>query len=65
MRRSTACSDGLGDEGVDFFPAFAAQADDEFVRFLRLHHGFVNQALEERLGREHGLDGVADDVHER
>jgi RpiR family carbohydrate utilization transcriptional regulator len=64
VRRAAAGSDGPGDERVDFLPAFAAQADDDFIGFLCLCDGLADQGLEERLGRQHGLDGVADDIHE-
>jgi hypothetical protein len=64
MRRAAAGGDGLGDDGVDLFPALAAQADDELIGFLCIRDGLVDQRLEEWLGRQHGLDGVADDVHE-
>lgn len=64
VRRTAAGGDSPGDEHVDFLPAFAARADDDFVGFLGLRERLADQGAEEGLGRQHGLDGIADDVHE-
>lgn len=44
-QRMAAGSNGLGVEGADFFPPFAAQTDNDFFGFLRLCDGLVDQGL--------------------
>src|SRR5450830_1780541 len=46
MGRTATGSDGPGDQTVHFFLAFAAEADDQFVGFLCVGDGLVDQGLE-------------------
>jgi hypothetical protein len=55
---------GLGDQAVHLFPAFTTQANDDFICFSCIRDRLVDQGLKEGFGRQHGLDGAIDDVHE-
>lgn len=65
MRRAATGGNRLGDQAVHLFPAFATQANNELVRLLGIREGLVDQRLEQGFGRQHGLDGALDNMHER